>query len=270
MARNDEFMLNRLVAYYGKEIGEENIYIYLDGLDQKTPSGAGKANVLAVPKMGIKLSNAERQRIDFMSDRAAELLKQYDMVLGIDADEFIVADPRTGLSLPEYLSSIEIGESLSPLGLDIGQHLTKEKPFDDSRPFLEQRRFALIHSRFTKASIITKPVRWGWGFHRIKGKNFKIDPNLYLLHMGNYNYEAVIAKMNHPDIIARGEVKHYRRNRLRIFNVVSGKKAVGGDKVFALARLIQKICRPLFAWNKPSMLKMNWVVEIPERFRKLI
>ena len=33
--------------------------------------------------------------------------------------------------------------------------------------------------------------------------------------------DAVIAKMNHPDIIARKEVKHYKRNRLRIIDAVS-------------------------------------------------
>ena len=30
MARNDENFLNKWVSYYGKEFGEENLYIFLD------------------------------------------------------------------------------------------------------------------------------------------------------------------------------------------------------------------------------------------------
>lgn len=37
MARNDAFFLKKWVSYYGKELGRENLYIYLDGLDQENP-----------------------------------------------------------------------------------------------------------------------------------------------------------------------------------------------------------------------------------------
>ena len=47
MARNDEFFLNRWIKYYGSLLGEENLYIYLDGLDQKNPSKAGKSNCIS-------------------------------------------------------------------------------------------------------------------------------------------------------------------------------------------------------------------------------
>jgi hypothetical protein len=269
MARNDEWFLNRWIAYYGSVFGQKNLYIYLDGLDQKKPSGAGDANVKAVEKLGLKVVNAERQRLSFLSDRASELLKKYDIVIGVDADEFLVIDPLVGKTLPEYLSSKKIHTSISPLGLDFAQNLKLEKTFNPNKKFLEQRRFALIHSRFTKASIITKPIRWGRGFHRIKGHNFHIDKNLYLLHFGNYNYDAVVAKMNHPDIIARNEVKHYIRNRLRIFNVVTNNKT-HSEKIIPFARIMQTIFRSPFSWNKPRMLGFNWVIEIPERFRRIV
>jgi hypothetical protein len=34
MARNDDFYLRKWVAYYGAQLGKENLYIFLDGLDQ--------------------------------------------------------------------------------------------------------------------------------------------------------------------------------------------------------------------------------------------
>ena len=268
MARNDEFFLNRWVRYYGEQFGEENLYIYLDGLDQKAPAEAGKSNVKIVEKQGVKVVDAEKRRLDFLSDRAADLFSAgYQLVIGCDADEFLIVDSRVGKSLAEYLSSIKIKTSISPLGVDVGQHLSKELPLDKSKPILPQRNYALINSRFTKTSIIAKPLRWGRGFHRINGHNFRIDKNLYLLHLGNIDYDAVMEKFNSQDIIARGEQAHYKRARFRVIYSVSEGKAIDGDKVFGKARKVQTIFRPIYAWNKPSMLGMRWIVKLPERFK---
>lgn len=268
MARNDEFFLNRWVAHYGKMFGEENLFIYLDGVDQKRPAGAGNANVRAVPRHFGGVRRADKLRIDFLSDRARELFgRGYDIVIGTDADEFIVLDPRVKMSMAEYLSRKKFRGALSPLGLDFAQHLKLENHFDRKRPFLDQRSFALIHSRFTKASIINRPLRWGRGFHRVKRRNFRIDPNLYLLHMGNVDFDLVAAKMNHPDIVAQDLTRHYRRNRMRIFKAVTEKKAADGDAMFRWARLIQTVFRPPWSWNKPAMLGLSWIIKMPERFK---
>jgi hypothetical protein len=268
MARNDEFFLNRWVAYYGKILGEENLYIYLDGLDQKAPSGAGKVNVTIVEKKGHHVVDAEKQRLGFLSDRAKELFQKYDLVIGCDADEFLIADPNTGMTLAEYLSQIKIKTSVSGLGLDFGQHLTAEQPLDKTKPFLEQRQYALLSTRYTKTSIISKPVRWGSGFHRINGHNYHIDKNLYLLHFGNADHDALKERFDDQDFISTGRIRHLKK-RLRVIEDVTGKSNVDGDKVFGRARAIQTICRQVYSWNKPSMLGMRWIVKAPERFRDL-
>ena len=46
MARDDEFFLSRWIAYYGKNLGTENLYILLDGLDQNAPENAGNAHII--------------------------------------------------------------------------------------------------------------------------------------------------------------------------------------------------------------------------------
>jgi len=269
MARNDEWFLNRWIAYYGRELGEENLYVYLDGTDQKAPGGAGRANVLAIPKLAHSRLRNDRARADYVSDRAAELFgRGYEIVIAADSDEFIAADPETGFGLAAYLSRMKIDGAASALGLDVAHNLAREKPFDDAKPFLAQRRFALIHSRMTKASIINRPLRWGSGWHRVRGKNFRIDPNLYLFHMGNADYGAVMAKLQSPDLLKGNWQNHYIRNRLRVIRVVSNARIRGFEAAVKAARLIQTIFRPLPAWNKPAMLGLNWVVEIPERFKK--
>ena len=270
MARNDDFILNRWVKYYGEQFGEENLYVYLDGLDQKMPAESKQANVEIVEKQGIRVVNAEKRRIDFLSDRAAELFAfGYDLVIGCDADEFLIVDNKLGKTLAEYLSSLKINTSVSALGLDVGQHLHNEQPLDKSAPILTQRNYAMINSRFTKTSIIAKPVRWGRGFHRINGHNFQIDKNLYLLHLGNIDYDTLMDKFNSQDIIARGEQAHYKRARFRVIDSISKGKAVDGDKVFEKARKTQNIFRQIYAWNKPSMLGMCWIVKLPERFKNI-
>jgi hypothetical protein len=268
MSRNDEFFLNRWVKYYGSQFGEENLYIYLDGLDQKPPKEAGKANVQIVDKLGLKVVEAEKLRLAFLSDRAEELFKQgYELVIGCDSDEFLVVDAKTGKNLPEYLSSLKINGSVSPLGLDVGQHLKEELPLDKTKPILQQRNYALINSRFTKTSIIAKPVQWGRGFHRVRGLNFRIDRNLYLLHFGNIDYDSLVTKYHSNDIIVRGEQAHFRRARFSVIDFVTKIKSIEGDKVFEPARIIQTCFRPVYAWNKPNMLGLRWVVKIPERFK---
>jgi len=268
MARNDEFFLNRWTAYYGKLLGEENLYIYLDGKDQVPPNGAGKANVEIIEKKGNMVVDAEKKRLAFLSDRAAELLEKYDLVIGCDADEFLVVDPSLKLSLPEYLSKTKIKTSISGLGLDFGQHLKLENSLDKSKPFLNQREYALLSSRYTKTTVIAKKVRWGSGFHRINRHNFHIDKNLYLFHFGNADHEALKARFDDIDFIKTGRVRHLKK-RLKVIDDVTNKKNYDGDKIFTAARLIQTVFRQVYAWNKPNMLNRRWIVKVPARFKSL-
>ncbi|GHV36162.1 hypothetical protein FACS1894178_7060 [Bacteroidia bacterium] len=269
MARNDEFFLNRWVKYYGGQLGEENLYIYLDGLDQQVPSGAGHTNVSIVEKKGYHVVDAEKQRLAYLSDRAAELLQRYDLIIGCDADEFLVLDPKLNKTLAEYLSEIKLPVTLSGLGLDVGQHLTYEKALDTTKPFLQQREFALISTRYTKTILISKAVRWGSGFHRVRWYNYKIDKNLYLFHFGNANYEALKSRFSDQDFIKTGRIRHLKK-RLKVIEYVSNNRIWDGDKIFGIVRKIQSFFRPIYAWNKPSMFGLKLVVKIPERFKEIV
>ena len=76
MARNDEFFLSRWIEYYGKLFGNENLYIILDGLDQVVPKNAGTANITKLPHTDMSRAAGDKYRINLISDRANELLKQ--------------------------------------------------------------------------------------------------------------------------------------------------------------------------------------------------
>ncbi|MDR3327027.1 MAG: glycosyltransferase family 2 protein [Prevotellaceae bacterium] len=269
MARNDEFFLNRWVAYYGKEFGQENLFVYLDGEDQPVPQFAGKANIIRVKHIAEQLIKADKQRSDFLSQKAAELFETYDLVIGVDADEFLAADTKLGKSLAEYLSEIEINTSVSGLGLDVGQNMNCETQLDESQLFLAQRSYAFVSSRYTKSNVISKPLHWGSGFHRVKGHNFKIDENLYLFHFGCVDYKMIMQRFNDKDRTGTGWTGHIKK-RLRTISFITKKRAKDGDKWLSIARIFQTLIRPVYAMNKPSMACWRLVVKLPERFGNIV
>ena len=108
MARDDEFFLSRWIAYYVKQFGTENLYILLDGTDQKIPENVGHAHITKLPHTPMSRAAGDKYRIGKISELAHELLKSYDIVIGCDSDEFLVVDPRTKKSLAQYLSEIKI------------------------------------------------------------------------------------------------------------------------------------------------------------------
>ena len=209
MVRNDDFFLRKWVEYYGGQLGKENLYIYYDGEDQAVADICQGTNAFLHPKIGNQVVAAEKERLRFLSEKAAELFaKGYELVIGVDADEYIVVDPKLGQSLKEYLSNQNINISLSPLGLDFGQKLGEEEDLSSERTFLSQRHYAQIGTRYTKPSIIAKPCRWGSGFHRVKGHNFHIAKDLFLLHFGYADKKILGERLGDADRMAQGWEKH--------------------------------------------------------------
>ena len=270
MVRNDDFFLRKWVEYYGRELGRENLYIYYDGEDQTIADFCKGTNAFLHPKIGWQVVAAEKGRLKFLSEKAAELFaKGYDLVIGVDADEYIVVDPKLGLSLKAYLSEREIDISLSALGLDFGQKIGEEGDLSHEKPFLSQRRYAQIGTRYTKPSIIAQPCQWGSGFHRIKGHNFHIAKDLFLLHFGYADKKLLEDRLLDREMAAQGREKHlYKRSRT--IRYATECKARDFDRWTRFARICQTCCRLPYALNKPAMLELRIVVKIPERYKTLL
>ena len=268
MARNDSFFLKKWISYYGRELGRENLYVFLDGLDQEAPEGSEGVSITKVEKIKGKVVALDRARLKFLSDRAAELLTDYDLIIGCDADEFLVVDPKLEISLRAYLSTLNIQSSASGLGLDIGQNLNEEKPIIENENFLSQRSYAFVSTRYTKPVVIAQPLTWGSGFHRIKGENFHIAEHLYLIHLGGFDDNMLMARFSDKDRMAGGWAKHIEKRRKTIVEVTE-RKAIDLDKISKKLRLFQTFCRKPYAWNKPSMAWWKVVVKLPERFKNI-
>ena len=270
MLRGDEVFLRKWVDYYGAQLGRENLYVYFDGTDQQVPAFCEGVNVTVVEHIEGNVREADRGRIDFLSARAEELLGRYRMVIGTDVDEFLVVDPALGVGLADFLLSQKGGRpSYSGLGVDVGQHMEKEKAVNWSRPLLSQRSFARLSTRYTKASVMCSYSTWGSGFHRVRGSNFHILPGLYLFHFGCVDLERLRERMGDSDRLASGWSRHLRK-RARTIDIVTRSWARDWEVWTAVARRIQTIVRPPYAWNKPAMFGWKIVVMIPERFSKVV
>ena len=112
MARNDMFFLSRWIAYYGEQLGNENLYVLLDGTDQEVPENAENVNVTKLEHVDMSRAAGDKYRIGKLSDLAGQLLEKYDIVIGCDADEFLVVDPNLNVGLAQYLSGKKINTTL--------------------------------------------------------------------------------------------------------------------------------------------------------------
>lgn len=266
--RNDRLFLPRWVAHYGALVGCGNLFVILDGHDQSLPEGLGDINVLRLPHRPAPRPKGDRRRARIMSDIARGLLRAHDIAIVTDVDEFLILDPAAGRDLVGYLAAGR-GASSSALGLDVGRHMALEPPLDPARPFLEQRGFAHVSARYTKPVVARRPVTWGSGMHRIKGRNFRIDPNLYLLHFGMVDDALCAPTLADGDRLRDGWAGHLDR-RAQLFEIITRATPHEGDGYFPRARRWQTWVRQPLALNKPAMIPGNPVVRLPERFRALI
>jgi hypothetical protein len=265
--RNDPLFLAKWIAHYGATFGPKQLFVVLDGHDQQLPPEAGEINVLRLPFKPLPRVPAMRRRARVMSNIAAGLYHYFDICIATDVDEYLVVDPNTGLNLQQYLSRLpRRWPAVSGLGLDVGQHLDQEGPLDPARPFLSQRSYAHVSSRYTKPVVTTRPVIWGSGMHRVKRHNYRIDPNLYLFHCGMIDWGRSGEKTDDRDRLQTGWGGHLDK-RARLFDIISTSMPLDGDAYLPKARFRQSWVRKLYALNKPAMIPGNPVIRIPQRFR---
>lgn len=269
MARNDQFFIPKWIDYYGSQFGHENLYLILDGHDQELPAADKSVNIIRIPREKHSRSKGDKNRIDLISNFARALFQRYDLIIAHDIDEILVADPAHHRGLAGYLQRPIRYSSLSALGLDVGQNLDLEGPIDPSRPFLQQRSYAHVSARYTKAIVATRPVKWGSGFHRVVNKNFHIDPDLFLFHFGMVDYQIARIKMEDQALLSAGWQGHLDR-RYELFELIRKKTPIEGDSFFSQARRRESLFRPIFALNKPGMLIEKPVIRIPDRFSNIV
>ena len=269
IVRNSDHFLKRWISYYGKAFGRENLYVIFDGTDQKLPPESDGVTLYQFEHTPLKRAAGDRQRASWASDLAEELLNTHDIVIGTDVDEFLLIDPSHNLSLSSYLLSIDLPPTLSALGMDVACNRNYEGALDWNKPFLGQRQYCLLSDRYTKACVMSRPLRWGSGFHRVKNTGFKIDPNLFLFHFGSVDEQVVLSNADDPEKKAMGWASHQVRRAALADEISSAHDFLSDERIKTARRELSRP-RSLLAWNKPRPLKSDKIVHIPRRFYGIV
>jgi hypothetical protein len=179
MARDEKDMLPRWVDHYGSQVGRENLLVLddnsVDGSTDGLPCTVHRLPPLDGPRF-------EGTRMRLLSGLAAGFLEVYDVVVFVDVDEFLVADPARHRDLRSYLATRADRDVVAPLGLNVVHVPRAEGPLEAAQPILGQRHFAQFAPLMCKPSLKRVDAPWRWASHGIEAP-FEVDPELFLVHM---------------------------------------------------------------------------------------
>lgn len=193
MARDEGSMMRRFVDHYAREVGVDNVFI----VDDHTSDGSTDAlpcPVLRIPY--LQKRSFERSRMGIVGGLSAGLLEAYDAVLFADADEFVLADPRTHPSLRHFLAARPARAAIGVMNLNVVHDPHREPPLVDEEPILGQRRLAKFLPLMCKPSIKWQPAKWVLASHGIQCP-YTVDPELYMFHMKFADRDRLAASAAH-------------------------------------------------------------------------
>ena len=188
IARKDSFFVRKWIEHYGKEFGRENLFLNIHGHDGLPDVSLVDVNVWVHDRpQGTSRSEADRWASGTQSQMTSMLFSKtygYDLLIRVDIDEYLLADPSSGFSLKELLLQAE-KPAYHALGLDM---------FD--RPSSDGERFGAFSRAYSKPCIVTQPVTWAPGCHRVKrAKNVDLMDHLYLFHLALFSQNQTRLRM---------------------------------------------------------------------------
>ena len=175
-AVSNDFIFPTWYRYYGRLFGATNIFVV---------TYAGLAPLFREFTLGglieLPVGYEDEIRRMVISRFVSSLLPCYDAVIRVDADEFLVVDPRHAASLAEFVGKLDV-PYMTARGFDVTQMLDEPPlPKQPEAPILKDRAFAYPNTALNKTCIVTAPVTWSPGFHWASVYP-KFGP-LFMLHM---------------------------------------------------------------------------------------
>jgi hypothetical protein len=210
--------------YYSGQVGSQNIYVFSYGV----PSSAFSGYDLGGVWRSRAYNNSARSKM--MSDACSLLLNEYDYVIRVDTDEFLVADPRRWGSLTEYLRDLQ-RSYVTAAGYNIVSGVDSEC-LDLSKPILgAQRRQCYAYDALNKTCIVGLPTTWAPGFHF--ASVYPEFHSLYLFHMKFADIDMQVAigaaVAGQSDEILFQEYHKKSRNAVEVIlrNIMTFERVIG-------------------------------------------
>lgn len=171
-------MLPRWVDHYGSQVGVENLIVIDDNTTDGSTDGL-PCSVLRIPGFGRK--GFEARRIRLVSGLATGLLRVYDVVVFVDADEFLLADPDQYDGLKDFLRR-RPDDVIAPLAFNVVHHVGSEGPLRPDRPVLGQRQLAKFAPVMCKPSMKRIDAPWAAASHGVRAP-YAVDPGIFMMHL---------------------------------------------------------------------------------------
>jgi hypothetical protein len=194
MVRDEADMLPRWIAYYGRQVGVENLIVFDDNSEDGSTDNL-PCTVHRLPEVGGR-GRFEPARMQLLSGVAKGLLACYDAVVLADADEFIVPDPARHATLIDFVAAHADRDVMAAVGLNVVHHAAVEGPLDRAGPVLGQRRFAKFVPVMCKPAIKRVPADWTRASHGIFSP-FRIFPDLFMIHLKFHDRDELLARADH-------------------------------------------------------------------------
>lgn len=237
-ARMEPFFCSLWSQHYGALFGYENLFLYKDGDDWELPAEAKFGTVVPVTFPSSR-TECDAYIAELLSRECARLLTQFDIVLRIDVDEFLVIDPAQGTWDEVFKETRENGY-LYAVGLDVVHNRKKEGPLRRDLPILQQRSFAYLRGDYCKPCAIARPIVWTSACHTVLGEPVVLSKSLKLIHLASMDQEMLKKRLEDRGDFAKASYSGHAQSRFRQFKTVGSDTAFDLDTVDSLIR--QRLC----------------------------
>lgn len=195
------YLLPVWIEYYGGAFGHDNLFVVC--YQEKLLEVEARIGRL----LHVDCPYNENIRVELSNKLVQGLLQKYSTVIRVDVDEFLVPDPRKYSSLQHYVENLD-ALYVTAIGLDVVE-MPSEAPLRyDVRPLLQQRRFAVKGSAYSKTCVTSTPLSWSPGFHTVNAPpNFD---DLYLIHMKFSDASKRLGWIDYMAETCKSDVVHYR------------------------------------------------------------
>jgi len=189
MVRDEAEFLPIWLGYYSQFFDSEDIYV----LDHDTRDGStSRPGFNRIPVTHPTFDTT--WMLEQLTEFEAGLLRTYDVVVTVDADEIIAPDPDSPTpDLGVYLDRID-EDFVNCIGYGVLHRPDLEPPIDLDRPLLEQRGWWFRSPFYDKPAVVTATIERVPGHHRRADGQNNYDPDLRLIHLHRLDFQRCLAR----------------------------------------------------------------------------
>ena len=174
-AVSSDFFFPLWHKYYSDNFGSDNLHVICFNPNNENAFVHFPLGNVAYIEL---FNNSDRAK--FISDHVSRLLDDYDYVIRVDVDEFLLPNPNKFPTLRAYIDAI-IVPNVTAFGYNVLQSVN-DQPLDLSRDIIRgQRKFAVAYDALNKTCVVSSPTTWLPGFH--VSSHSPVFSDLYMFHL---------------------------------------------------------------------------------------